>query len=257
MTKPVRIVKSAVKSILSRFGYRIVPVRIMQKYSEAANDDFMALYREADRIANPEYDRAGDDFSKEQRFHTLYQCVQEVLRKNIPGDFAECGCKHGHSTMIIAKTIEGKNRDLYVFDSFEGGLSDKGKQDRTTAHGDTDETATQQQKRRFASSYDHVKNIFRDMGFVHLVKGWIPDTFTNDLKDKTFAFAHIDVDLYDPIKAALEFFYPRMEPGGVIVLDDYGSSTFPGAKTAVQEFLRENDHSFFLESHTFGCVIVK
>ena len=50
---------------------------------------------------------------------------------------------------------------------------------------------------------------------------------------------HVDVDLYEPTLASLAFFYPRMNPGGVMVCDDYGFTTCPGATKAVDEFLHD------------------
>ncbi len=48
---------------------------------------------------------------------------------------------------------------------------------------------------------------------------------------------HVDVDLYRPTRDTVEFFYPRLSPGGVILFDDYGSAMCPGAARAVDEFV--------------------
>jgi hypothetical protein len=65
--------------------------------------------------------------------------------------------------------------------------------------------------------------------------GWIPERFT-DVAERRFCFLHLDVDLLQPTHDALEFFYPRMVPGGVILCDDYGFETCPGARLAVDGF---------------------
>jgi len=95
------------------------------------------------------------------------------------------------------------------------------------------------------------------MSFVKPVKGWIPDSFGEEHAGRAYAFVHLDVDLYEPTKASLEFFYARMPQGGVIVVDDYASATFPGARLAVEEFLSDYQYAFFLESQLMGCIIVK
>ena len=69
-----------------------------------------------------------------------------------------------------------------------------------------------------------------------LLPGWIPERFA-EVRDKTFCFVHIDVDLYQPTKDSIAFFYPRMQPGGIILCDDYGFTTCPGATKAVDEYL--------------------
>ena len=61
--------------------------------------------------------------------------------------------------------------------------------------------------------------------------GWIPERF-NDVAEARFCFVHIDVDLLQPTREVLEFFYPRMVAGGLIVCDDYGFDTCPGARHA-------------------------
>lgn len=258
MKKVKYFIKNRLKDALKSVGYRIVPVRVMETYTDP-NSPALNLYFEADKKANPEYDRAGDDFTKERRFDTLYHMVCHVLERQIPGDFAECGCKHGHSTKIIADLIEKADQSsyLWVFDSFEGGLSDKTEKDRTTTLSDTTESKTKQQKERFSSQLSHVEHVFKNQSFVKLIKGWIPESFTHDVAERTFSFAHIDVDLYEPTKAALYFFYERLSSGGIIVIDDYNSATFPGARTAVEEFLSDHKPSFFLPSQLMGCVIVK
>jgi hypothetical protein len=58
-----------------------------------------------------------------------------------------------------------------------------------------------------------------------------------ELSHSTYGFVHLDVDLYQPTKAGLEYFGPRMAVGGVIVLDDYGARKCPGIHRAAEEFL--------------------
>ena len=70
---------------------------------------------------------------------------------------------------------------------------------------------------------------------VVLHKGYFPDTFSFS-EDTTFAFVSLDVDLYAPTKAALELFWPRMSQGGCIMVHDYNSTQYTGAKKAVREF---------------------
>jgi O-methyltransferase len=67
------------------------------------------------------------------------------------------------------------------------------------------------------------------------VPGLVPDSL-EVIKDRTFSFVHIDLDIYSAIKSACEFFYPRMQPGGVLLFDDYGYPSCPGARAAVDEF---------------------
>jgi O-methyltransferase len=66
----------------------------------------------------------------------------------------------------------------------------------------------------------------------------VPETFAG-LEDRRFCFAHIDLDLYQGVKDAVAFVYPRMPRGGLIVFDDYGFASCPGARKAVDEFFAD------------------
>jgi O-methyltransferase len=258
---PDRMLKKLLKSAAHAAGYRVFREGLLEQYLPQTRDEYLSLYAEANIKANASSGLTHHDFAKERRFYTAYQMARHVLARGIPGDFAECGCRYGHSSYIIARTLAGHapagSRDFWIFDSFEGGLSDKVAQDRVGL-GDTDEATTKAQKEHFKSSHSHVTQLFADFRNVRVVKGWIPaQTFVGECAHRKYAFAHIDVDLYEPTKASLDFFYDRMPEGSIIVVDDYGSSTFPGCKIAVDEFRRERDPTFFIESQLIGCVIVK
>jgi O-methyltransferase len=70
------------------------------------------------------------------------------------------------------------------------------------------------------------------------LKGWIPERF-HEVAERRFAFVHIDVQQEQPTRDSLEFFYPRMNTGGIIVFDDYGFTTCPGARHAIDDFMQE------------------
>jgi hypothetical protein len=117
---------------------------------------------------------------------------------------------------------------IYGIDSFEG-LPEPGKYDTFHKKGD------------FALSEDELqkiithRNIFhRDKVFIY--KGFSPEVFNKFDPHETFAFVHVDVDLYQSVKDALDYFYPRMVAGGMMIFDDYGFETTPGAKKAIDEW---------------------
>lgn len=173
-------------------------------------------------------------FPNEQHGFNLrrkYNVMQMLkLIKNVPGDTVECGVYKGATSWLIlrhAPEWKGTSRQHHLFDSFEG-LSEPD-------HEDGDHW----RKGALACAEDVVrKNLLEFDNRCHYYKGWVPDRF-NEVADKTFAFAHIDVDLYEPTKACIEFFYPRMAAGAVILCDDYGSSICPGATRVLNEFLAD------------------
>jgi hypothetical protein len=173
-----------------------------------------------------------DDFNRMSPGNPYSQDRKWVLREyvklsnDLPGELAECGCYVGTSAFFMAQA--STHGSLYLFDSFQG-LSNPNSADRGATKdvlpwsaGDlsTDEATL----RRNLSRYD----------FIEVLSGWIPERF-NEVAEHRFRVVHIDVDLYEPTRDSLEFFFPRLVDGGVIVMDDYGFETCPGATRAAHE----------------------
>jgi hypothetical protein len=198
-----------------------------------------------------------DNPYKQLRFYSLQNVLLNIINQQIDGAIVECGVWKGHSAHIIASMLKEKkiNKDFYIFDSFEGGLSDKTASDKNERY-DLNEKQIQKEKLIFSSTKVQVQETLADFSFIKYFEGWIPDRF-NELEKETFSFIHIDVDLYKPTLDSLNFFYPKLSKGGAIVIDDYGISQFPGARIAVEEFLLKNDPSFFYKVPFGSCFLIK
>ncbi len=145
---------------------------------------------------------------------------------HIDGDIAECGVYTGQSAYFLCKFFTKMQKTIHLFDSFEGLSSPSGKDGIYWAKGD------------MKISEDMVKNNLAEFDNFITYKGWIPSRF-NEVGDLKFCFIHIDVDLYQPTLDALIFFYPRLVANGIILLDDYGFISCPGARAAVDFFLQD------------------
>jgi len=154
------------------------------------------------------------------RAYLLDQLASAVF--GFAGSTAECGSYKGLSSFIICRRTQPGGTH-HIFDSFEG-LSRPDPADGTAwSEGD------------MAIGEDEVLDNL--IGFdVRAHKGWIPERFS-DVDDEKFVLVHIDVDLYQPTYESLKFFYDRVVRGGLIVCDDYGFRSCPGARRAVDEFL--------------------
>ncbi|MCM2256346.1 MAG: TylF/MycF family methyltransferase [Vicinamibacteria bacterium] len=155
------------------------------------------------------------------RKYTLVQLLKLAL--DLPGDVAECGVYKGGSAWLMCQAIRPVGKVNHLFDSFEG-LSQPGPDDGTYwSPGGLriDESVV----RRNLAEFDNVE----------FHKGWFPAPF-EAVRERRFAFVHVDVDLFQPTLDALEFFYPRLVEGGVMLFDDYGFVTCPGARLAVDQF---------------------
>ena len=150
------------------------------------------------------------------------------LVNDVPGDMAECGVFKGQSAALLCRRIsaDGSNRRVHLFNSFQG-LSQPGVRD-----GDGWSAY------QLACDLAVVQENLAAFDFVEFHPGWIPSRFA-EVEGVEFSLVHIDVDLYEPTKASLEFFYPRLAAKGLMVFDDYGSSKCPGAKLAVDEFFAD------------------
>lgn len=150
------------------------------------------------------------------------------LTAHVPGDTAECGVNRGASSWLICRANASGPlaKWHHGFDSFEG-LSAPGDADGAFWKGGD-----------LAVSLEAARANLAEFPRCTLHKGWIPEKFP-EVAAKTFSFVHVDVDIYEPTKSSVEFFYPRLNTGGVLLCDDYGFTTCPGATRAVDEFLAD------------------
>lgn len=156
----------------------------------------------------------------------LRRLVRRLESLGVPGSAAELGCYKGDISWQL--NVLMPRRKLYLFDTMEGfDARDIAKEQalgclRFTAgqFGDAKEEALMS---RLPLPHQ-----------VALKKGWFPET-AFDLEDETFALAYVDACLYQPTFTALEFFFPRMSQGGVIILDGYESTVYGGVHKAVED----------------------
>ncbi len=152
---------------------------------------------------------------------------------SVPGDTVECGVYAGCSSYLICKATQNKtSRTHFLFDSFEG-LSRPSPVD-----------GSYWRKGDLHCSVEIVRSNLNGSN-LSFHPGWIPERF-GDVRDKHFAFVHIDVDLYRPTLDSIEFFYPRTTAGGIVVCDDYGFTTCPGATKAIDDFLSDKPESMIV-----------
>lgn len=145
---------------------------------------------------------------------------QARIMANHGGPFAEVGVFRGASAKIICEIK--RETPLYLFDTFTGLPDEIGRRDGRFEKG------------MFFASEKEVRARLSRYPAVQIYPGLFPGT-GSVIKDLKFSFVHLDVDLYSATKQALEFFYPRMLPGGRILSHDYGQCE--GVWTAFDEFL--------------------
>ncbi len=158
------------------------------------------------------------------RLYALILNTKQVLDDEIAGDMAELGVFRGNSAAILAHYARIYGRKVSLFDTFQGfDRRDLVGGDRSKAVEFTD------------TSLADVMDLVGDEA-VRFVQGRFPESIPSDLYMSRFCLVHIDCDLYEPAKSGLEFFYPRLSPGGLLIVHDYANPYWLGIKRAVDEF---------------------
>ena len=158
------------------------------------------------------------------RFFNLWFQVERLKNNGVQGAFAELGVYKGDSAFLLHQM--DKSRIFHLFDTFEGFQSKDLKPE-------TGKAATYTTSNFADTSIEKVKKRLSDPEFV-FHQGYFPET-TRGLENELFALVSMDADLYNPTKAGLEYFYPRLSPGGVIIVHDYNPD-WPGIMKAVDDF---------------------
>ena len=179
-------------------------------------------------------------FRRAQRALTLGQYFDYTL--SIPGSKAECGVFRGFSALLTNRIAQMRDKswtgdNYHLIDSFEG-LSEPELNDAINFTSDVSGNQTpliSHKAGAFATPLIEVQNNLTSFQNLNFHKGWIPEIFLS-LPEDEWSYVHIDVDLYRPTLKCLEYFFPRMATGGVIINDDYSSPLFPGGGSGWVEF---------------------
>jgi O-methyltransferase len=179
------------------------------------------------------------------RLYNLWFQTSRISVDNVAGDIAELGVYKGDSAMMIHQLAP--DRVLHLFDTFSGFHEP----DLSAETGE----ASKYSWRDFADTdADSVKARFGNDTGIIIHEGWFPDT-GKAVQDNVFAMVHIDADLYQPVKAGLNFFYPRLSPGGVILIHDY-TFKWEGLMHAVDEFVQTIPECLVHVPDRFGTVMI-
>ncbi len=191
------------------------------------------------------------------RCYILYQSIKAV--RHIPGDIAELGVYKGGTAYIILKAFEtledskaNINKKLFLFDTFEGlpehATLSSHEKNNIKNHDDFSKNSLESVKKLLYTSFDQKKNdiIFK--------QGFFPQSAQN-LESQNFSLVYLDGDLYQSMIDGLNFFYPKMSRGGIIIIDDYQSDCWPGTTKAVHEFSAQHSLSPIMTQRN-QCIIL-
>lgn len=165
------------------------------------------------------------------RSATLHRMAKRITEQNISGSIAELGVYRGDIAWQLNALFP--ERELLLFDTFKGF-------DEKDVKTEKEHCFSRAEIQNFSdTSADYVKSRlpFPEQAFFY--PGYFPET-TSGLPDRSFALVSLDTDLYEPILAGLEYFYPKLSSGGMILLHDYNNTQFRGCKEAVRQYEKNN-----------------
>jgi hypothetical protein len=202
---------------------------------------------------------------RERLFATLLAC-RHVARNDIEGDFVECGVWRGGHGMIAADIFSRmcKPAKVYLFDTF-AGMTEPDMHDIETTTGEQ-ASARYARERKDArndwcfASLEEVRRNFLEAGllsdYVRMIEGDVLETLKDeDNLPNSISVLRLDTDWYESTKLELETLWPRLQPGGILILDDYGH--WGGARKAVDEYFEERERPFFHYVDYTGRLTVK
>jgi hypothetical protein len=235
MARRLPDLRGAVARGAHRLGYEIVPEpsRIDRRYPDL-DPAFAALHRTC----------APYTATTVERMYALHEAVKHVVANGVEGDLVETGVWRGGSSMLAALTLEqagDHERRLWLYDTFAGmpkpttddiSVSGRSALEDWEAHPGhlSDDLACE-------ASLDEVRANLRGAGVAlercELVQGLVQDTIPARAPER-IALLRLDTDWYESTRHELEQLYPRLVPGGVLLLDDYGH--WEGSRRAVDEY---------------------
>lgn len=180
-----------------------------------------------------------------ERLYALFQAIQHIETQNIPGAVVECGVWRGGSSMMAALTLihrRNTTRSLYLYDTYSGmsvptefdekfdGSVDASEKFQSTTQGDTTDwcyAPIDEVTNNLASTEYPMENI-------RFIKGKVEESLPKSPPDEPIAILRLDTDFYESTKCELELLYPKLVPGGILIIDDYG--TWMGAHKAVEDY---------------------
>jgi hypothetical protein len=209
------------------------------------SEPFMAAY--AAGMQTPHSIGGGGDLHIHWRVHTCLWAARHAL--SLPGDFVECGVNSGIFSRAICEYLDFArvSKRFFLFDTFEGIPESQASPE------ERDDTRSKN-ARIYRECYEDTKRTFAPFPNVQLVRGIVPESLHTVPIDRV-AYLSIDMNLVFPEIAALEFFWDRLVPGAIVVLDDYGFAGHRPQHDAINAFAAARNTAVYTSPTGQGLII--
>jgi len=216
--------KRLIRKALNRAGYVVFNTRSPHGY---AQDGLFTMHSdhfrrdEAFRAAYARGVKAGQglDPKMEWRVHVALWAASTASRT--AGDFVECGVNAGFVSSAIMQSLDWRNsgKQFFLIDTFSGPVLSQYSQ-REIDSGRDAVAKSALAAGAYVTDMERVRANFSEWPNALVVQGTVPDVLET-LSFGEVAFLHLDMNCALPERAALEFFWSRISPGGIVLLDDY------------------------------------
>lgn len=174
------------------------------------------------------------DYKWHWRVHVGLWAASVAAR--LKGDFVECGVNRGFLSSSIMQYLNWNTQDrmFFLLDTF-GGLDVRFISEEEIEKGIIDKNKRMIETGMYTTDIESVRQNFAEWRNIKIIQGAIPETL-NQITSKQIAFASIDMNCSPPEVAAMEFLWPRLVDGAMVVFDDYAYNGYRPQKVAMDRF---------------------
>jgi hypothetical protein len=196
----------------------VAPTGALPNYDQ----DGLLTIHNADFMREPGFQRAyqrgmeaaGADYQWHWRVHVGLWAAWQAHR--LPGDFVECGVNRGFLSSAILTYLDWNslNKRFFLLDTFRG-LDDR------FISGAEKATGKSSLNNGYSECFDEARKNFSEFPRVFLIRGPVPLTLA-EVDTESVCFLHVDMNCTPPELAAIEYFWHKLVPGALVLLNDYG-----------------------------------
>lgn len=212
-----------INKILSRYNHRIVRFQSFSPEKRMEGRDWPAY---------------AETMIGLKRIDSLENCMENIIKNNIPGDFIETGVWRGGAVIFMKAFLKSHgvtDRKIWVADSFKG-LPEPDEKKYSADRGDRHHTFDELRITREVVINNFKKyNLWDDS--IHILEGWFKDTLPMAPIEK-LSLIRLDGDMYESTLDGLVNLYPKLSKGGYLIIDDWGA--VPGCRKAVLDYRQEH-----------------
>jgi hypothetical protein len=236
--------KTVIRKFFEMAGYRLEKIPTPEPIYDVYDQDGLRSIHNHDFMSDPSFCkayergcRAASDY-KNWHWRVHIGLWAGFTASKLVGDFVECGVGRGFFSSAIMEFLnwDSLNRTFYLLDTFEGVDPRFVSQEDYECRAKRGQSAVEDDL--YVRDVESVKVNFSQWKNIQIIKGSVPETL-NQVETQNVAYLHLDMNCSPPEVAAMNFFWDRLVPGAIILLDDYAYRGFESQKNALEAFGKE------------------